>query len=1710
MKKKLFSILLAVIMAVTPFYALSTDAGAYVYGDDVYEPQANDDGLFFEPIRDKYEADELAAREESPYDCMTEFTVESIASPDEVCYVVEKSDLDHIMGEEFSRVAMQYYYTRRYDDSFDDTIAETLRKYEHLDKADKFLFDDELFEEADLGAMEDYYHEKYGDEYESVLKLKRDMTRRTSSPERLEFPEPEDAEPESGLAAVGASSITWSVSGTTLYINGSGPMPDYKVNYTLSGHTADAPWMKSYQNTITRIVISSGITSIGKQAFFEMNNLESVSMPSTLTMIGREAFRYCHNIGYVDLPAGLTYISQNAFAGCYKLEINGIPDGVTYIGDDAFFDCNKLDIDRIPDSVEYLGSGSFSSCDIKSITIPDGYEVIREYTFSGCTHMTECNLPDSIISIEKSAFRNCNQYTIDLPPNLEYIGEYALSFCKAGDTLIIPDKVTDIGDYAFERIKSGREVYIGKSVRAIGINPFYRAEIQTFTVSPENTYCRVGNNALIDGENNLVSYPMQAPEKKYAIADGVTSVGKQAFERCKTISEISFPSSLVSIEDQAFYVMDLDKINFNEGLKEIGKNAFWHSISFYKKDMILPDSVNRVGDYAFNWCDITGKVYLSAGFDSLGKSAFDSEVGEFIVPESNKYFKSIDGTLFSKDGKKLIKYSNDSTAESYAVPEGVEIIEDSAFMNARYLKTVTFPDSLRIIGSNAFYGVPLEGKLVIPDGVTEICFDAFYDSSNGCDLSEVIIGSGVVSIGFAAFAWNENLEKILFKGNAPSIGYSCFSGSEADAYYPKSDRTWTSGFFSGNYGGTLNWHTWDTVTVPNFDINDASVTLSCTSYDYDGSPKKPDVTLTDRRRELIEGLDYHVNYLDNTNAGTGKVEITGMNKYENVRTVNFTINKIDQGVTASISSPNLKTGETAQITASGVGTASYSSSASSVASVSTKGLVTAKSPGTAVITVTCAGNTNYRSATASVNVTVTQDSNAVSRPTLSSLTYSFSNSSSSFHYKEPYYIPLDRYLTFFDPYTAIVYKSILDGQSSWNGNCFGFSTTATMFNVPTSTLKLSYFGSSVSKVSDLKYNTKSSTIGMDTTALLENMLVSQYTDKMQSRISSNKNKVNNLLNEVKKCDNGSPAVIICIANEVYGGGHAICGYRVEQKNANTVYLHVYDCNYPAKDKYMVFKTDSSGKATGAWSYDNYYSNALGHITYVTYSDAESVWKNRNSSSKLAVSSMTINSNNFDLKDSRGAVIAQMRDGDFYSTRDDIYEATFFDVECDSHILYMPTDQYRVVAADSRELGNLEVSMMNGEQCITVKTEASAVELLASEAQGLGLAGVNGYDGEHYTVTLGSSTEYYTDREQIVYSGICEGDAMAMGSYYGELFSKSYTRSGAFIVEDAFNTGESDLATESIEGSIIELDSYYYDYTGEEIIPNASVITNVGNGKTLSEGNDYTLVYTGNISAGKAKITAYGIGDYKGSISTTFTIRGTSLSADDVSVSNTTFDYTGGLIEPAVTVKHDSAALVKDKDYYVVYTDNLDPGTAKATVIGLGVYYGSVDVEFTIRATSVPVEKVTLNRDSATVVIGKTVSLTATVSPADASDKRVTWISYDTSVAQVSSDGVVTGTAEGTTLVAAQSSNGKIATCTVTVSDGSVKLLLGDVDGDGTVTIIDATCIQMHLAGIPLPFILDINVADAYPDGSADVLDVTEIQRSLADLPANNNIGKPMG
>ena len=79
----------------------------------------------------------------------------------------------------------------------------------------------------------------------------------------------------------------------------------------------------------------------------------------------------------------------------------------------------------------------------------------------------------------------------------------------------------------------------------------------------------------------------------------------------------------------------------------------------------------------------------------------------------------------------------------------------------------------------------------------------------------------------------------------------------------------------------------------------------------------------------------------------------------------------------------------------------------------------------------------------------------------------------------------------------------------------------------------------------------------------------------------------------------------------------------------------------------------------------------------------------------------------------------------------------------------------------------------------------------------------------------------------------------------------------------------------------------------------------------------------------------------------------------------------------------------------------------------------------------PVSGVALDKTSAELQVGKTLTLTATVTPDNATDKAVAWTSSNDAVATVDANGVVTAKAEGTATIIA-TAGGKTATCTVTV------------------------------------------------------------------------------
>ena len=99
------------------------------------------------------------------------------------------------------------------------------------------------------------------------------------------------------------------------------------------------------------------------------------------------------------------------------------------------------------------------------------------------------------------------------------------------------------------------------------------------------------------------------------------------------------------------------------------------------------------------------------------------------------------------------------------------------------------------------------------------------------------------------------------------------------------------------------------VTGKSIDNSSISVALNPTTYTYDGTEKKPGVTVKDGTNTLTVGTDYSFVYSNNINAGTGKVTITGKGNYTGTKVVNFTINKRTLTVKAEAKSKTYGAGD---------------------------------------------------------------------------------------------------------------------------------------------------------------------------------------------------------------------------------------------------------------------------------------------------------------------------------------------------------------------------------------------------------------------------------------------------------------------------------------------------------------------------------------------------------------------------------------------------------------------------------------------------------------------------------------------------------------------------------------------------------------------------------------------------------------------------------
>ncbi|MBQ3078962.1 MAG: leucine-rich repeat domain-containing protein [Clostridia bacterium] len=1235
---------------------------------------------------------------------------------------------------------------------------------------------------------------------------------------------------------------------------------------------------------VSSIVIPKYTTEIGAYAFENMKDLKSVSMTGALRVVGEYAFYGCESLTEVVFPENVTEIGHDALGYCSQLKKVVLPEGIKSIEDGMFAGCRSLTSIPIPDSVSAIGEAAFYGCaGLAQIDLPQGLTKIQRNTFYDCSRLSAVVLPNGIDVVGEEAFSGCTSLaSAALSEDLGYIGTKAFFGCTSLSSIEIPEKVYRIADQAFSGCASLTSVTFLGAAPDIAENAFddvsasakYSGNSASWTSNKRINYggslswssfsgssaqivqiqgtCGDGVNWLLNGSELVISGTGYMDNYDY---------------RIRRISDFEIDSEFWEWEITPYYAPawseykeSITSVRIEGKVLNIGNYAFCELENLSK--ITLCGSIQSIGNYAFFQCDKLTGVALTGGLQSIRDYAFYgcSSLSSVDLPST---VTEIGYACFSQC----------DSITSFQWPDNIKEISRSVFEYCDSLKTVSIPNGVTLVGSNAFYGCKSLTSITFPDSVERMEFGVITDCPsltyvnlgkglkymdgcfNGCtSLKEVTFPKSLTEMD-NSFFMNCSGVSLHFMGDLPYLTpYFSLDSVDMDIYYPAGNSTWNTVIRSGSFrGGTATWHP---SVYDKTSLSDCKITLSANTFTYDGQEKKPSVTVRYSGQLISEGTGYELKYENNQNAGTAAAVLTGVGLYEGEVRMEFTISPAKSEIAFRDAAVTKKPGDASfinPVSATGDGNITYASNNAAVAVAdASSGRIAILRAGSAVITATLSPGTNYLGANASFTLTV-EEGEPSKLLSVSDLSYSFGNTKSAFGYSGSYRIPMERYLQFF---TSTEAKVLYNTAGTWNGSCYGMAASSSMFNTEGSGLALREFGKD--HIGKLSTGTYSSVHDMDVKEMIETVFVSQYADSVQNCYRRSTN-LNDLCEEVEKAETTGRAVILGIFRN--SAGHALLAYKIDKINSRTSRMYVYDCNFPNENLYVTLYTDNAGNYTG-WYYNlnksqnwgSDYSNCK--ITYIPYSVYQSVWEGRSGNSGKK-NFLAINSDNFEIRDYSGAVLATMSDGSFKSTTSSIYEFKALEANRNSEtLIYMPTDVYEIVNYDE---GTLSADMVNKYQSASVSTDASSVVFAVVDEDECNMVYVNAGENETYSVEMTSELSSADGMESLKLSGFGGQDTVVFGLQSGSFYMSNCTGVSLWVNGKMLASSESEFQR-NIDAYDIELEYEACGYDGGRKEPEVTVSLN---GFTLERNVDFVVNYMDNTEIGTASVVIYGIGAYSG-------------------------------------------------------------------------------------------------------------------------------------------------------------------------------------------------------------------------------------------------------
>lgn len=537
-----------------------------------------------------------------------------------------------------------------------------------------------------------------------------------------------------------------------LVISGKGEMRSFDPNYGYNRYSdihlnifnivdifTDIP----LEQSVVRVVIEEGVTSIGDNAFVNFENLEIVEIPNTVTKIGVRAFEGCKRLNSITIPRTVTRIGNRAFEGCTSLKSITIPGTVARIGDRTFKGCTGLKSITISGTVARIGDKAFEGCtSLGSVKIPNTVTEIGDRAFADCTSLDKieyCGTGELTCEGENSVFSNCPVQKIQVPVNYDGNSDVLGTTCGK-----------DIDKKLYKNSCPNLRII---SDGICGNNLTYNIEKES------------GGSIVLNilGEGTMDDYSDSNPAPWYGykdkinyviIREGVTKIGRGAFKNISgLLSTIDIPSTVIEIGSYAF-----ENCKFNGALE-------------------IPKNVQKIGVSAFKNTKVTRVEYCGNGLTVCSEDVFVNNVNEVLVNQNysddkvcgKNTFKVLDdncnrisvcgSTQFwtLNDDDSILRISvavgGDGKMCSY---DDENLYQWSVYKNK--VKKIEVEYGIKNISSKAFKGFVNLETVIIPSTVVSIENDAFGECTRLRDMN--YCGNHDITVGETAFSGCISLNRV--------------------------------------------------------------------------------------------------------------------------------------------------------------------------------------------------------------------------------------------------------------------------------------------------------------------------------------------------------------------------------------------------------------------------------------------------------------------------------------------------------------------------------------------------------------------------------------------------------------------------------------------------------------------------------------------------------------------------------------------------------------------------------------------------------------------------------------------------------------------------------------------------------------------------------------------------------------------------------------